>query len=185
MQTAANFLESLILNNITVTIQVTYDTTLGTSAEGGDLFGQMVPYTTLRAALASHETSGADQTFVDSLPTASLISGVNGSGAPVTVSSFWVPSAIGKVLGLISATNDPFDEFYSNSTIQTLTSVDKELLDVLGFDVTLPTIVIADNGTTSLTQAGTHFFLYADSNPGTGPSLKYFGADVVAGEFGP
>ena len=84
MQTAANFLESLILNNITVTIQVTYDTTLGTSAEGGDLFGQMVPYTTLRAALASHETSDADQTFVNSLPTASLISGVNGSGTPVT-----------------------------------------------------------------------------------------------------
>jgi serralysin len=276
MQTAASLLESLILNNITVTIQVTYDTSLGTSAEGGAFFGQMVPYTTLRAALASHETSDADQTFVDSLPTASLISGVNGSGTPVTVSSFWVPSAIGKALGLISATNgaadgavsmgsqipssllvgvalhelthamgreagvgpfdlsryvsagthlfsgsvtapaayfsidggntkladfgqrsdssdflnggvqgsnDPFDEFYSNSTIQNLTSVDKELLDVLGFDLTLPTIVISDNGTTSLTEMGNRFFLYADSS-GSGPSLKYAGMDVVVGEFG-
>jgi serralysin len=275
MQTAASLLESLILNNITVTIQVTYDTSLGTSAEGGAFFGQMLPYTTLRAALASHETSDADQTFVDSLPTASLISGVNGSGTPVTVSSFWVPSAIGKALGLISATNsaadgavwmgsqipssllvgvalhelthamgrepgvgpfdlfryssagthlfsasatapaayfsidggnskladfgqgsdsgdflnsgvqgsnDPFDEFYSNSTIQNLTSVDKELLDVLGFDLTLPTIAIEANGSTRLTEVGTHFYLYGSG--GSGPSLKYASTDVMAGQFG-
>jgi hypothetical protein len=109
MQAAANILDSLILNNITVTIQVTYDTSLGTSAEGGDLFGQTVPYSTLRAALASHETSAADQTFVNSLPNTSSISGVNGSGNPVTVSSFWVPSAIEKALGLISATNSAAD----------------------------------------------------------------------------
>jgi VCBS repeat protein len=30
---------------------------------------------------------------------------------------------------------DPFNEYYSNSTLQNLTAVDKELLDVLGFDV--------------------------------------------------
>ena len=45
MQAAANILESLILNNITVTIQVGYGdwnnqfTVPSTAAEGGDLFG--------------------------------------------------------------------------------------------------------------------------------------------------
>src|SRR5262245_3719314 len=50
-----------------------------------------------------------------------------------------------------------------------------------------PKTVISDNGSTSLTQAGTtgaHFFLYAD-NTGTGPSLKFGGMDVAAGQFGP
>jgi hypothetical protein len=66
MQAAANILDSLILNNITVNIQVTYDTSLGTSAEGEDLNGGMVAYSSLRNALAAHETSSADQTFVNS-----------------------------------------------------------------------------------------------------------------------
>src|SRR5262249_32269220 len=50
-----------------------------------------------------------------------------------------------------------------------------------------PKTVISDNGTTSLTQAGTigaHFFLYAD-NTGTGPSLKFGGMAFAAGQFGP
>ena len=42
--------------------------------------------------------------------------------------------------------------------------------------------VIEGFGSTSLTEVGTHFYLY-DSG-GTGPSLKYQGADVVAGQFG-
>ena len=37
-------------------------------------------------------------------------------------------------------------------------------------------------GSTSLTEVGTHFYLYDSS--GTGPSLKYQGADYVAGQFG-
>src|SRR5262249_30038094 len=46
-----------------------------------------------------------------------------------------------------------------------------------------PGTLIADNGTTSLTEVGNHYFLYADSTR-SGPSLKYAGMDVVAGEFG-
>src|SRR5262245_41591136 len=45
-----------------------------------------------------------------------------------------------------------------------------------------PTTVIEANGSTHLTEVGNHFFLY-DSG-GSGPSLKYAGADVVAGQFG-
>src|SRR5262245_22633883 len=95
MQAAATILDSLILNNITVNLQVTYDTSLGTSAEGGDFYGLTESYSTLRTALASHETSAADQTFVNSLPNASSVNGV---------SSFYVPSAVAKALGQISAT---------------------------------------------------------------------------------
>ena len=42
--------------------------------------------------------------------------------------------------------------------------------------------VIEGFGSTSLTEVGTHFYLYGSG--GTGPSLKYQGADYVAGQFG-
>ena len=45
-----------------------------------------------------------------------------------------------------------------------------------------PTTVIEANGSTQLTEVGDHFFLYDGS--GSGPSLKYAGADYVAGQFG-
>src|ERR1700687_3140101 len=227
MQTAANILDATIKDNITITIQVGYGdyynnqlTGLGTSAVGGDLYGSYVSYTSLRAALASHETSTLDQTFVNSLPNATSVNGM---------STFYVPSAVEKALGMISPTasaidgavgigasiptadlvgvalhefthamgrepgagtfdlgrytsasnhlfssgstapasyfsidggvtkladygqnsdpsdflnsgvqgaNDPFNEFYSGSTIQQLTTIDKEQLDALGFNVT-------------------------------------------------
>jgi VCBS repeat-containing protein len=243
MQSAANILDSLIVNNITVYIQVTYDTSLGTSAEGGDLNGNAVSYSTLRNALAANATSSADQTFVNSLPTTSSISGVDGSGSAVAKSSFYVPSAIEKGLGLISATasaadgavfmgsqiansllvgvalheithamgrepgvgpfdlfrytssgqylfsssatapaahfsinggstdladfgqtsdssdflnsgvqgsTDPFNEFYSSHTQQTLTAVDKELMDVLGFSTTSNGVVVSGTSSQAL-----------------------------------
>jgi hypothetical protein len=236
MQAAANILDSLILNNITVNIQVTYDTSLGTSAEGSDFYGLTESYSTLQTALASHETSAADQTFVNSLPNTSSVNGV---------SSFYVPAAVAKALGQISATNpaadggvwmgsqipssllvgvalhelthamgretgvgpfdlfrytspeqhlfsssntelaayfsidggftdladfglksdpsdflnpgptslgppyssltpnDPFNEIYSSGTLQNLTAVDKELIDVLGFNTTPATITVS------------------------------------------
>ena len=45
-----------------------------------------------------------------------------------------------------------------------------------------PQTVIEGFGSTSLTEVGTHFYLYGSG--GTGPSLKYQGADYVAGQFG-
>ena len=107
MQTAANILDSTIQDNITVTIQVGYGdyfnnqiTGLGTSAVGGDLYGGFVSYTNLKAALASHETSTLDQTFVNSLPTGTTVNGVSG---------FYVPSAVEKALGMISPTASAID----------------------------------------------------------------------------
>jgi hypothetical protein len=42
--------------------------------------------------------------------------------------------------------------------------------------------VVESFGSTSLTEVGTHFYLYDSS--GTGPSLKYQGVDYVDGQFG-
>jgi hypothetical protein len=227
MQTAVNILDATIKDNITVTIQVGYNdyynnqiTNLGTSAVGGDLYGSYVSYTSLRAALASHETSAVDQAFVNSLPNTTSVNGMSG---------FYIPSAVEKALGMISptasaidgaiglgsgiptgdlvgvalheithamgrepgagtfdlgrytsagnhlyssgstapaayfsidggvtrladygqnsdpsdflnsgvqGTNDPFNEYYSGSTVQALSTVDKQLLDTLGFNTT-------------------------------------------------
>jgi Tryptophan-rich Synechocystis species C-terminal domain/Right handed beta helix region len=45
-----------------------------------------------------------------------------------------------------------------------------------------PTKVIQTDGSTSLTEVGTQYYLYGSS--GSGPALKYNGANVTAGEFG-
>ena len=107
MQAAANILDSVIADNITVTLLVGYgdwdnnqDTGLTTGAEAGDLKGVLQSYTGLKAALASHATSSFDQTFVNSLPNTASLNGV---------SNFYVPSAVGKALGLVSATSPGID----------------------------------------------------------------------------
>ena len=46
-----------------------------------------------------------------------------------------------------------------------------------------PTTVIEANGSTQLTEVGNHFFLY--DTVGSGPSLKFLGADYVQGQIGP
>jgi Ca2+-binding RTX toxin-like protein len=246
MQLAANILDAAIFDNITVTIRVGYgdwnnnaDTGITTGAEGGSLNGLNESYTALKAALASHETSTVDQTFVNSMPNTSSVNGV---------SNFYVPSAVDKALGLLPANsstidgavgigtqisssllvgvalhelthamgrepgvgpfdlfrytspgvhlfsgastapaayfsidsgntkladfgqssdpsdflnsgvqgpNDSFNEFYSSKTIQSLSTVDKELLDALGFNTTGPVAtgvnLTGDSGDNTLT----------------------------------
>src|SRR5713101_3069239 len=84
----------------------------------------------------------------------------------------------------VQGANDPFNEFYSGSTIQSLSTVDKEQLDALGFHTASPvTTVIEALGSTSLVEVGNNFYLNSNSS-GSGPELKYAGAAVVAGEFG-
>jgi hypothetical protein len=86
----------------------------------------------------------------------------------------------------VQGPNDPFNEFYTGSTSQSLTTVDKELLDALGFHTLTPvaTTVIEALGSTSLVQLGNNYYLDSISS-GTGPELKYGGAAVVAGQFAP
>ena len=55
----------------------------------------------------------------------------------------------------VQGSNDPFNEFYTGSTLQGLTAVDKEQLDALGFHTLTPvTTVIEALGSTSLVQVG-------------------------------
>jgi serralysin len=84
----------------------------------------------------------------------------------------------------VQGPNDPFNEFYTGSTSQVLSSVDKTMLDALGFHVTAPvtTTVIEALGSTSLVAVGNNYFLYANGTS-TGPELKYNGAPVVTAEF--
>jgi hypothetical protein len=84
----------------------------------------------------------------------------------------------------VQGSNDPFNEFYTGSTIQGLSAVDKQQLAVLGFHTTPPvTTVIEAFGSTKLVQVGSNYFLNSISG-GTGPSLKYAGNPVVTGQYG-
>src|SRR5216684_3312383 len=75
----------------------------------------------------------------------------------------------------VQGPNDPFNEFYTGSTSQSLTTVDKELLDALGFHTLTPvTTVIEAFGSTKLVQVGNNYFLDNISS-GTGPELKFGG----------
>src|SRR5439155_386249 len=83
----------------------------------------------------------------------------------------------------VQGPNDPFNEYYTYSTSQVLTTVDKQQLDALGFHLAPPVaIVIEGFGSTKLVEVGTNFYLYSISS-GSGPQLKYAGAPFVAGQF--
>jgi len=82
----------------------------------------------------------------------------------------------------VQGPNDPYNEFYTSNTLQSLTTVDKQLLDALGFHV-FTTTVIEAFGWTKLVQVGNNYFLDSISS-GTGPELTIGGAPVVAGQRG-
>src|ERR1700694_4022812 len=84
----------------------------------------------------------------------------------------------------VQGPNDPFNEYYTYATSQSLTAVDKELLDALGFHTLTPvTTVIEAVGSTKLVAVGNNYFLDSIST-GAGPELQYAGAAVVSGQFG-
>jgi serralysin len=84
----------------------------------------------------------------------------------------------------VQGPNDPFNEFYTGSTSQALSAVDKEILDALGFHTMSPvTTVIEAFGSTSLVEVGNNFYLDSISS-GSGPELKISGAAFVAGQAG-
>ncbi|MGJ4947789.1 NF038122 family metalloprotease [Bradyrhizobium sp. HKCCYLS20291] len=84
----------------------------------------------------------------------------------------------------VQGANDPFNEFYTGSTLQTLTTVDLKQMDALGFHlVSAAPVTIEALGSTSLVQLGLSYFL----NPvggGTGPQIKFGGSTVQPGQFG-
>ena len=84
----------------------------------------------------------------------------------------------------VQGPNDPFNEFYTSTTLQQLTAVDLKELDALGFHLASNiSTTIQTDGTTSLVQTGSNYFLNNVST-GTGPELMYGGAPVTIGQFG-
>jgi hypothetical protein len=84
----------------------------------------------------------------------------------------------------VQGPNDPFNEFYTSSTGQQLSAVDLQQLDALGFHLTSNTsTVIEAFGSTELVQVGNLYYLDPVAG-GSGPTLKYQGANITAGEFG-
>ncbi|MBK3666732.1 NF038122 family metalloprotease, partial [Bradyrhizobium diazoefficiens] len=85
----------------------------------------------------------------------------------------------------VQGPNDPFNEYYTSSTLQGLTSIDLQQLDALGFHLAVnsPTTIEAF-GLTSLVSAGSNYFLNPTAG-GAGPSLKYGGVSVVVGQYSP
>jgi len=88
----------------------------------------------------------------------------------------------------VQGRNDPFNEFYSGSTLQSLTTTDKEQLDALGFHLASPltTTIQTDTtsaGSTSLVGFFGNYYL-ENASSGSGPELKIGGIPVVAGLYG-
>jgi hypothetical protein len=84
----------------------------------------------------------------------------------------------------VQGPNDPFNEFYTSSTLQTLTAVDLKQLDALGFHLMSNNpVVIESAGSTELVQVGNYYRFNAIST-GNGPELKISGAAVMAGQYG-
>ncbi len=83
----------------------------------------------------------------------------------------------------VQGPNDPFNEYYTSSTIQGLTAIDLKQLDALGFHVatSAPTTIEA-YGSTSLVQAGNSYFLDPTAG-GTGPEVMLNGSPLIAGQF--
>jgi serralysin len=83
--------------------------------------------------------------------------------------------------------NDPFNEFYTPSTIQGLTAVDLVQLDALGFHLStsLTTTIRTDTNSvasTSLVQFFGNYYL-ENASSGAGPELKIGGIPVVVAQW--
>ena len=130
-------------------------------------------------------TSAGTRLFTDSIPASAAYFSVDGGNTKLA--DFGLNSDPSDFLNPPSSNftpNDAFNEFYSGSTLQSLTTVDKQMLDALGFNTeTSATTVIESFGSTSLVQVGTNFFLDSISS-GTGPELRLSGANFVAGQLG-
>jgi hypothetical protein len=128
-------------------------------------------------------TSPGARLFTDSIPANAAYFSLDGGNTKIAdYGQYSDPSDF--LNSGVQGGNDPFNEYYSNGTQQQLTAIDLKQLDGLGFHLTSETpMVIQTDGTTSLVQVGSNYFIDAVGT-NTGPQLKYNGAPVTAGEFG-
>ena len=89
-------------------------------------------------------TSVGTRLFSNNIPASAAYFSVN--GGTTKLADFGVSSDPSDFLNPPNSNltpNDAFNEFYSGSTLQSLTTVDKEMLDALGFNTTPQSIVVA------------------------------------------
>ncbi|WP_316172309.1 NF038122 family metalloprotease, partial [Bradyrhizobium sp. SZCCHNRI3037] len=84
----------------------------------------------------------------------------------------------------VQGSTDSFNEYYTGSTLQQLTTVDLKQLVALGYHLAsaIPPTVVESYGSTSLLQVGSAYVM-APVGTTTGPELKYQGAPITTGQF--
>ncbi len=158
--------------------------------------------TVIEANGSTHLTEGANHFFL--YDSAGLGPSLKTSGADFVAGQFgnWLPISAEQTTGGYEVawkvtgsdmysiwTTDSSGNFISSTAVLSgadyaLQSAEPSFFQDLNGDghIGLTTTVIETNGSTHLTEAGNHFFLY--DSAGSGPSLKASGADFVAGQFG-
>jgi hypothetical protein len=129
-------------------------------------------------------TSSGVRYFTDAIPAAASYFSLDGGNTKLA--DYGTSSDPSDFLNTgVQGANDPFNEYYTGSTLQQLTAIDLKQLDALGFHLATgpASTIIQTDGSTSLLQVGSSYYL---DNASTldGPQLKYGGAAVTAGEFG-
>jgi len=93
-------------------------------------------------------TSSGTRLFTDSIPSTAAYFSVN--GGTTKIADFGQTSDPSDFLNSgIQGGNDPFNEFYGSSTLQSLTAADKVQLDALGFNTIINAMGIAATATAS------------------------------------
>ena len=91
-------------------------------------------------------TSPGTRLFTDNIPASSAYFSLDGGNTKIA--DFGVSSDPSDFLNAPNSNltpNDAFDEFYSNNTLQSLTPIDLEMLDALGFNTTPLGLVVVSN----------------------------------------
>ena len=84
----------------------------------------------------------------------------------------------------VQGSTDPFNEFGNSTTIQSLTAVDKELLDAIGFNTNGTPVAIQTDGSTTLVQIGANYFLDSVGSSILGSAIKFNGSALTSGQLG-
>jgi serralysin len=112
-------------------------------------------------------TSVGTRLFTDNIPASSAYFSLNGGATKIA--DFGVSSDPSDFLNSgVQGGNDPFNEFYSGSTLQTLTPIDKEMLDALGFNTMPLGLAVVSNATEAL-QGGAALTLLSSAPNITDP----------------
>jgi VCBS repeat-containing protein len=108
-------------------------------------------------------TSAGSRLFTDNIPASSAYFSLDGGNTKLA--DFGISSDPSDFLNAPNSnltSNDAFDEFYSNNTLQSLTPVDLQMLDALGFNTSPLGLVVVANTADAL-QAGAAVSLLSSS----------------------